>query len=117
MNLADAQKTAVRIKKLYEELERQVSGKNWSRGDIARGMVGDIGAAMKLMMAEDGLRLIDDSKNKLVHEMGDLIWTMLVLCDKYDIDAQDAFDQMVKELEERIAKQVKGDLETGFSKH
>lgn len=117
MGLTDAQKTAVQIKKLYEAVEIKASGKIWSRGDISRGMIGDIGAAMKLMMAEDGLRIIEDSKNKLVHEMGDLIWSMLVLCDKYGIDAQEAFDQTIKELEERISKQTKSDLETSFSKH
>lgn len=117
MDFKQASKLASGIRNRYEKLEKKLVGKNWTRGDIARGFIGDIGAAFKLMMAEDGLRTIDGSKEKLNHEMGDIIWSILVLCDKYNIDPEDAFQSTIDELEERITKQEQGQIETSFSQH
>ena len=117
MDLKSLQKKSIEIKELYEQIEKKVSGKSWTRGELSRALIADIGAAMKLMMAEDGLRIIDDSKEKLTHEMGDIIWAVLVLCSKYNIDAQEALLGTLKELEERIKKQMEGQIETSFSQH
>ena len=117
MDLKELQRKSIEIKNYYEQLEKKVSGKSWTRGELSRALIADIGAAMKLMMAEDGLRIIEGSKEKLTHEMGDIIWAVLVLCQKYDIDAEEALMGTLDELEERIKKQMEGQVETSFSQH
>ena len=49
--------------------------------------------------------------------MGDIIWAVLVLCEKYNIDAQEALMGTLQELDERIKKQMEGQIETTFSQH
>ena len=117
MDLKEFQKKSIEVKNLYEQLEKKVSGKSWTRGELSRALIADIGAAMKLMMAEDGLIIIEGSKEKLTHEMGDIIWAVLVLCEKYNIDAQEALMGTLQELDERIKKQMEGQIETTFSQH
>lgn len=117
MDLRAFQKKSIETKNLYEQLEKKVSGKSWTRGELSRALMADIGAAMKLMMAEDGLRIIEGSKEKLTHEVGDIIWAVLVLCEKYDIDAEEALAKTLEELDQRIKKQMAGELETSFSQH
>jgi NTP pyrophosphatase (non-canonical NTP hydrolase) len=93
---------ALMIRKHYAELERR-TGKEWTREDLVRGFVGDVGDLVKLTMAEDGVRHIEHSKEKLAHELADCLWSVIILADKYEVDLEEAFQTTMDELERKIA--------------
>ncbi len=102
MEFSDIEKRALEIRSKYSQLEKQPGSREWSREDMVRGLVGDIGDLVKLTMAEDGLRSIDNSREKLAHELADCLWAIIVIAHKYDIDLQGSFLKTMNELEDRI---------------
>ena len=56
MSLAPLAERARRVRALYAKLEKQRSGRPWTRAELAQGFVGDVGDLMKLLMAKDGVR-------------------------------------------------------------
>lgn len=103
MNIQDLQKEAIRIREKYAEFERNRNGKEWTRAEIMEGFVGDVGDLMKLVMAKEGVRHIDNVDEKLKHELADCLWSILVLASKYEIDLEESFLKTMKELENRLA--------------
>lgn len=91
----------VRVK--YSELEKRKYGREWTREEIAQGLVGDIGDLLKLVTAKSGVRDVPDSDSKLAHELSDCLWSVIVLANKYDINLEEAFTKTMDELEEKIA--------------
>lgn len=67
------------------------------------GFVRDVGDLMKLIMAKEGARDIEDVEKKLAHELSDCLWSILVLSNKYGVNIEEAFMKTVGELEKRIA--------------
>ncbi len=59
---------------------------------------------MKLVMAKEGLRDIENVDEKLAHKLADCLWSVLVLAKKYDIDLEQSFIKTMNELEKRINK-------------
>lgn len=92
------------IRKAYEKYELQHLGKEWSREQLAQGFVGDVGDLMKLLMAKEGLRNIENAEQKLRHEFADCLWSILILADKYDIDLEQSFLENMKELKKHIER-------------
>lgn len=90
------------IQVMYEELELQKYGRNWSREEIALGFVGDVGKLMQLIQAKEGIRSIDNVQDKLAHELSDCLWSIVVLADKYGIDIEKSFMETMDEIEGRI---------------
>jgi NTP pyrophosphatase (non-canonical NTP hydrolase) len=107
MKFSDIQARALAVQEKYANLERSKEGKEWSRADLVRGFVGDVGDLVKLSMAEDGLRSIDNSKDKIAHELADCLWSVIVIAHKYDVDLEDAFSKTMNELEVRIHSEIK----------
>jgi NTP pyrophosphatase (non-canonical NTP hydrolase) len=93
---------ALAVRAAYEAYEKKKFGKNWSRENIAQGFVGDVGDLMKLVMAKEGLRKIDDVDEKLRHELSDCLWSIIVLADKYNIDLEQAFIENMAKLKKDI---------------
>ena len=62
------------IRRLYEEKEKQLYGSPWTSEEIMLGFVGDVGDLAKLTVAEKGKRKIENSKQKLEHEISDCLW-------------------------------------------
>ena len=79
------------IRKLYEEKEKQLYGSAWTSEEIALGFVGDVGDLAKLVIAENGKRNIEDSKEKLEHEVADCLWSLIVLAHVHDVNLETAF--------------------------
>lgn len=107
MDLKILRQKAIEIRKKYSILEKQKTGKEWSNLNLAEGFVGDVGDLMKLVMAKEGLRQIDDVDSKLAHELSDCLWSIFVLADKYGVDLEKSFSKTMDELEERINSQIK----------
>lgn len=102
MEFSEIQKRALEIREKYAHLEKQRGIEEWSREDLVRGFIGDVGDLVKLTMAEDGKRTIVDAKEKIAHELADCLWSIIVLADKYDVDLEDSFVKTMDDLERRI---------------
>jgi NTP pyrophosphatase (non-canonical NTP hydrolase) len=95
-------KQAIRIRQLYAESEKTRYGRPWTREEIMLGFVGDVGDLSKLIQANEGVRNIDDAKDKLGHELSDCLWSIMVLADLYDVDLEAEFLHTMDELEQSI---------------
>jgi NTP pyrophosphatase (non-canonical NTP hydrolase) len=102
-NLQDLQSRAQSIRQKYDELNAKDGHIKWNGTDYVAGFVGDVGDLMKLVMAKDGKRRGDDIDAKLMHELGDCLWSLLVIANHYSIDLEAAFNGTMNELEERLA--------------
>jgi len=95
---------AVEIRNKYSELEEKKYGKVWSPEQIMEGLAGDVGDLMKIVMAKNGYRKMENVDEKLAHELSDCLWCVMVLSEKYGIDLEKAFLDTMDELEKRIAE-------------
>lgn len=102
MDFKSLQQRALEIREKYSKLEEQKNGISWTNAQIMEGFVGDVGDLMKLVMAKEGVRDIEDVDNKLAHELSDCLWSILVLANKYNVDLEASFLQTMDELEKRI---------------
>lgn len=102
MNLQELQNRAMAIRDRYAACETQRYGKPWSTEEIALGLVGDVGDLMKLVVAKEGMRTMDNVDEKLAHELSDCLWSLLVLSKKYGIDLESSFLKTMNDIEERI---------------
>ncbi|MCI0476648.1 MAG: hypothetical protein L0Y55_10405 [Anaerolineales bacterium] len=95
---------ALAIRAQYAELERKNYGATWTNEELALGFVGDVGDLVKLVMAQNGRRVIPDAEEKLAHELADCLWSVIVLARVHAIDLERAFLQTMDELEKQIAR-------------
>jgi NTP pyrophosphatase (non-canonical NTP hydrolase) len=93
---------AVEVREKYQQYEVKNIGRSWTNQEIMEGFVGDVGDLMKLIMAKEKARTIEDVDEKLKHELCDCLWSVLVLAKKYDIDIEKEFTEKMNELMERI---------------
>ncbi len=96
------QQRAEEIAARYAKLNAAQGHQEWGPREYTEGLVGDIGMLMKLVMAKSGLRDIKEIDKKLRHEIGDSIWSLLVLCKRLNIDPAEAFAVTMDEIEERF---------------
>lgn len=101
-NLAELQQRAQLVRQKYDELNATDGHKKWDGTDYTAGFVGDVGDLVKLVMAKEGKRRGDDVDARLKHELGDCLWSLLVIANHYDVNLEDAFNGTMDELEERL---------------
>ena len=106
MDFKQIQQRALEIRNKYTELEIKKNGQSWTNSQIMEGFVVDVGDLMKLVMAKEGAREIDDVDTKLAHELSDCLWSVLVLATKYNVDLETSFLNTMDELEKRIESEV-----------
>lgn len=104
MTLQDLIKRNQEVWKYYIESDKRRLGHEWPRGEYSRALAADIGALIKLTMAKDGLRDVEDLDKKIVHEIGDCLSCLMIIADKYEIDIEKAFLETMDELEKRGKK-------------
>ena len=97
----------LKIRRLYEEKEKQLYGSAWTSEEIALGFVGDVGDLAKLVVAENGRRKIENSKEKLEHELSDCLWSVIILADLHDVDLEKSFLKTMDELQEYLLDERK----------
>ena len=105
MELEQLQKQALQVRELYAAYERQYA-KEWSTLQTMEGFVGDVGDLMKLVMAKEGYRHIEDVDTKLAHELADCLYSVLILAAKYNIDLPKEFSSTMDTLKKNIAKKL-----------
>lgn len=93
---------AVQIRNKYAEHEKAEFGREWTKEEIAMGLVGDIGDLAQVVMAKSGIRKIDNVDESLKHELSDCLWSILVLANKYNIDMEKSFIEAMDKLEGRL---------------
>ena len=93
---------ALTIRKLYEDKEKLLYGSSWTSEEIALGFVGDVGDLAKLVVAENGKRKIENSKEKLEHEISDCLWSLIVLAHLHQIDIEKSFLKTMDELKNHL---------------
>ncbi|OGL30012.1 hypothetical protein A3D14_01375 [Candidatus Saccharibacteria bacterium RIFCSPHIGHO2_02_FULL_47_12] len=99
----DLQLRAVEVRQKYAEYNKKNGNDKWGGKELAMGFVGDVGDLVKLVMAKENLRKIDDADIKMAHELSDCLWSLLVIADKYNVDLDTSFHKTMRELEQRIA--------------
>ena len=103
VTLQDLQIRAEEVRKKYDDLNARDGQAKWDGSDYAAGLVGDIGDLVKIIMAKEGKRRGDDIDAKLKHELGDIMWSLLVIATNYDINLEESFEQTMNELDQRLA--------------
>ena len=103
MEFRQLMKRALEIRKQYEVKETQLYGSAWTNEEVALGFVGDVGDLAKLVLAQNGKRIIPDSKKKLEHELADCLWSVVVLANLYEIDLEQSFLDTMNDLEEHLS--------------
>ncbi len=87
MELNELLKKAKEIKEKY----REVNPKLWGATEYAQGFVGDVGDLLKLVMAKNEFRKVEQVDAKLAHELSDCLWSILIIADELGIDEEDFF--------------------------
>lgn len=85
-------------------MEMEKFGKEWTNAQVMQGFVGDIGDLMKLIMAKEGIREIENVDDKLAHELADCLYSVLVLAERYDVDIEQSFVKTMDDLEKGLKK-------------
>jgi NTP pyrophosphatase (non-canonical NTP hydrolase) len=106
MELPQLTERAMQIRQCFADYEKRRTGHIWTREEIMQGFVVDVGDLMKLVMAKNGARIVDDVDRKLAHELSDCLWSVLVLAKMYGLDLEKEFLQTMNELEHGTAQDV-----------
>ncbi|MDB4978570.1 MAG: hypothetical protein JWM56_756 [Candidatus Peribacteria bacterium] len=106
MELKDCALLAKRVRGLYEQYEKKKYGKSWSTEELAMGFAVDVGDLLRIIMAKEGRRTLEDIDNKLTHELCDCLWSILVIADRYNIDMEKSFMKEMELLETRMQEKI-----------
>ena len=87
---------AMEIRRRYDQLERQKKRQPWTAGKLARGFKKDVSELLTIVEQD----MVD--RKKLSHELGDCLWSVLVIARKLDIDVERAFWTTMAEIEQRF---------------
>ena len=98
----DLRDRAIILLKKFTELKQHQGRREWTRGDIVKGFVGDVGGVVKLTMAADGLRKVPGYKEKLGHELADCLWSLFVIPHEYSVDIEKEFVKLSDHLNATI---------------
>ena len=97
---------ALSLRQSFAQTEASTPVGRWTRGEIFRGFVADVGALAKLTMAADGVRIVPEFREKLGHELADCLWSVLVLSHEYDVELEAEFTKMVASEKARLASRA-----------
>src|SRR5947209_7121944 len=103
MMFEDLRQRAVAVRQLYAQYEQQYYGSSWTKDELALGFVGDVGDLAKLFLAANGRRDIPGARDKLAHELGDCLWSLMVLAHAYTVDLERAILQTMADLERNLS--------------
>lgn len=102
MELKEIITRANQIKDKYNILHKSKAEPEWKIGEYVRGFVGDVGELNNLLMAKQGFRQVDDSEDKLKHELADCLYSICVIAQELDIDLEQEFFKTMDEIENKI---------------
>ncbi|MCK4745323.1 hypothetical protein KAS41_04635, partial [Candidatus Parcubacteria bacterium] len=93
---------ALEIKTKYNKIEPI----KWGLKQDFMGLIKDIGDLSKILMVYDGYRndFNQDTKKALEHELIDVLWAIIVIADKTEVDLKKSFYKTMNDLEKRLNK-------------
>lgn len=103
MDIAELTAQAMALRDRFAAANQVRGVQPWTREDIMQGFVVDVGDLMRLVMAHNGRRAVDDASGKLAHELADCLWSVLVLARLYGVDLEAEFGRMVTEASAQLA--------------
>lgn len=106
LDLQEAQKLALEVRAAYSAHNRSHGRPEWSATDYLAGLSGDVGNLAKLVMAADGKRDGGLKRAELEHELSDCLWSILVLCDEFNVDLSQSFPSQMADLLNRVVGEV-----------
>lgn len=100
--LDDLMAIARRIKKHNVMLQIQSIGRPWNTVEIMLGFTNDVGTLSRLVMENADLRPPrSDLQAQIGHELADCLWSVLTLADELDVDLDDAFTRLERQIREK----------------
>ena len=104
MNLHELTEKVLHIEALYAERKKETSAKQWTAEETYAGMVSDMGDLGRLVLAKEGFREMPDTEKNLPHELAELLYAILLLANRYNIDLSKAFLDEIARLQQRLSK-------------
>ena len=83
----------------------RLCGREWSTEELTLGLVGDVGDLAKLVQARAGVRGIDEVEAKLAHELADILWSVIVIAERCNVDLAPSFAATMDEIEAALTAQ------------
>ena len=102
---------ALGVRDHYEAHELQTYGRPWSLQDLMLGLVGDVGDLAKLVQAHEGVREIANAQAALEHELGDVLWSVIVIADRCGVDLEIAFSRTMDAVADALARSAPIDID------
>lgn len=87
---------AMEIRRKYNALQKGQGKEPWDAVKLARGFKKDV-SDLLVIIEQD---IVD--RKKLSHELGDCLWSVLVIARKLDVDVERAFWTTMGEIDERF---------------
>lgn len=94
MEIPELQRRAIDVRRRLADFERSTYGREWSTADLVSGLMTDVGDLAAAVQRVEGLRpqRATAPLDELRHELGDVLWVLLVLAERFDIDLTEAFE-------------------------
>jgi NTP pyrophosphatase (non-canonical NTP hydrolase) len=96
---------ALATRERFADYERRTVGHEWGLSELVAGFVVDVGDLTRLVMAEQGHRVVPDHRERLAHELADCLWSVLVLSQNLGVDLGAAFVATLDELDAFLEQQ------------
>jgi hypothetical protein len=103
MDLQTATERAMHVRGLYHQLEERHEGSVWTTRDDMLGLVNDIGAVGRLVMAAEGRWVPDgDLAAQTAGKLAESLWWILVIAHRLDIDIDEAFSTTMNRIQTHL---------------
>jgi NTP pyrophosphatase (non-canonical NTP hydrolase) len=107
MDIATASEQALRVRRLYHQLEERFEGSAWTVKDDMLGLVNDIGTVSRLVMASEGRWAPEgDVAEQTAGKLAECMWWILVLADRLDVDLDVAYGTTMDRIEAHLESRV-----------
>ena len=103
-DFSEAVGRAIKIRKLYHELEESKHGGPWTKQEDMIGFVSDVGELGRMVMAAEGRWIHHgDLPKDLGDKMAECLWWLFVLSERLGVDINAAFASKMTELENDLS--------------
>jgi len=103
MEIQAATARAMHIRALYHQLEERHEGSAWTTKDDMLGLVNDIGALSRLVMAAEGRWIPDgDLTEQTTGKLAECLWWVLVLAQRLEVDIDVAFETTMHRIQTHL---------------
>lgn len=95
---------AKRIDNKYQEIDKARLGRIWTTTEFLAACSTDWGELVEGVMKLEGMRSGEADKDAVCHKLADMLWALIVLSDRLDIDLAQSFLKTMDEIEERLGQ-------------